>query len=204
MCPARQQHPAPVLLVDVMDTLVSEPFYGELPAFFGMTFEELLAAKEPRTWIDFELGTMEEAEFTERFFRDRRAVDGAALRRHMQRSYRWLDGMEALMAELHAAGHEMHALSNYPAWWELIEEKLQLSRFLEWSFVSCRTGVRKPDPEAYLGAARALGRAPGECLFIDDRAANVAAAESVGMPAVLREGTPGLRADLVARGLLPG
>jgi HAD superfamily hydrolase (TIGR01509 family) len=204
MSPARQQQPAPVLLVDVMDTLVSEPFYGELPAFFGMTFEELLAAKEPRTWIDFELGTMEEAEFTRRFFRDRRAVDGAALRNHMQQSYRWLDGMEALMVELHAAGHEMHALSNYPAWWELIEEKLRLSRFLQWSFVSCLTGVRKPDPEAFHGAAHALGRPTGECLFIDDRPGNVEAAEAAGMRALLRTDTPGLRTELVGLGLLPG
>jgi len=203
MRPSRQQQPAPVLLVDVMDTLVSEPFYGELPAFFGMTFEELLAAKEPRIWIDFELGTMEEAEFTRRFFRDRRAVDGAALRQHMRQSYRWLDGMEALLAELHAAGHEMHALSNYPAWWELIEEKLRLSRFLEWSFVSCRTGVRKPDRQAFLGAARALGRPAEECLLIDDRAANVEAAEAAGMRALLRTDTHGLRAELAALGLLP-
>jgi HAD superfamily hydrolase (TIGR01509 family) len=203
MRPERQPDPAPVLLVDVMDTLVSEPFYGELPAFFGMTLEELIAAKEPRTWIDFELGLLDEEEFLGRYFLDRRRVDGVALRAHMRRSYRWLDGMEDLMAELHAAGHEMHALSNYPTWWELIEEVLQPSRFLEWSFVSCMTGVAKPDPEAFLGAARALGRSPGQCLFIDDRQVNVEAAEAVGMSTLLRTDTASLRAALVAMGLLP-
>ena len=203
MCPDRQQQPAPVLLLDVMDTLVSEPFYVDMPAFFGMDLEQLIAAKEPRTWIEFELGSMEEAEFARCFFRDRRAVDGEALARHMQQSYGWLKGMEALLADLHAAGCEMHALSNYPAWWKLIEEKLKLSRYLEWSFVSCQTGVRKPDPEAFLGAARALGRPPGECLLIDDRPVNVAAAKAVGMRALLRTDTPGLRAELTAAGLLP-
>jgi HAD superfamily hydrolase (TIGR01509 family) len=194
--------PRPVLLLDVMETLVHEPFTVELPAFFGMSLDELLAAKHPTAWIDFELGAIDEATYLSRFFRDGRAVDGAALHAHLAKSYRWLDGAEVLLAELHAAGVEMHALSNYPVWWRLIEKQLALSRFLSWRFVSCRTGVRKPDAEAYLGAARTLGRAPGACLLVDDRRVNVEAARAVGMPAIRRTGTPSLRAALVERGLL--
>ncbi len=56
----------------------------------------------------------------------------------MQRTqYRFLDGMETLLTRLHAAGYEMHALSNYPVWYQIIEEKLRLSRFMDWTFVSC-------------------------------------------------------------------
>ena len=40
-----------ILLLDVMGTLVYEPFHTELPAFFGMTLEELYAAKHPTAWI---------------------------------------------------------------------------------------------------------------------------------------------------------
>jgi len=32
---------------------------------------------------------------------------------------------------------QVHALSNYPCWYHIIEEKLQLSRFLSWTFISC-------------------------------------------------------------------
>jgi HAD superfamily hydrolase (TIGR01509 family) len=130
-------------------------------------------------------------------------VDAAALRDAIVSGYRWLPGMEALLAELCAAGVELHALSNYPDWWRLIEERLRLSRYLRWSFVSCRTGVRKPDAECFLGAARALGVPPEQCLFIDDRPGNVAAAESVGMPALLFTDAASLRAALVGRSVLP-
>jgi hypothetical protein len=46
--------------------------------------------------------------------------------------------MEALLQRLANAGAEMHAFSNYPAWWQMIEEKLQVSRYLDWTFISCQ------------------------------------------------------------------
>jgi putative hydrolase of the HAD superfamily len=42
-------------------------------------------------------------------------------------------------------------------------------------------GIRKPHPEIYRRAARALGLLPEECLFIDDLAVNVEGARAVGM-----------------------
>ena len=116
--------------------------------------------------------------------------------------YRWMDGVEDILAELKAAGLEMHALSNYPSWWQVIEEKLRLSRYLTWSFVSCMTGVRKPDPGAYLGAAEALGRDPSDCLFIDDRTRNCEAARAVGMDAIRFRWSAQLRENLVERSVL--
>jgi sugar-phosphatase len=42
----------------------------------------------------------------------------------------------------------------------------------------------KPDPEGYLAAARALGRAPKECVVIEDAPAGVAAARAAGMRSI--------------------
>ena len=96
----------------------------------------------------------------------------------------------------------MHALSNYTPWYRMVEERTGLSRYVPWSFVSCKTGVRKPDPEAYLGAARLLGVAPSECLFIDDRAVNCEAAEAVGMPSIVFSDAALLRKELVGRAVI--
>ncbi|MBX3469876.1 MAG: HAD-IA family hydrolase [Planctomycetes bacterium] len=190
-----------VLLLDVMDTLVVDPFRG-LPALLGLSWDDLLAHKDPDAWPAFERGELDEAEYARRFFRDRRPVDAAAVRAYMASSYRWVDGAEDLLQRLATRGVEMHALSNYPCWFELVEAAVGLSRYVPWTFVSCRTGVRKPDAEAYLGAARALGRPPGECLFVDDRPRNVAAAEAVGMPALRFTSAVELTVALEARGLL--
>jgi len=194
----------PVLLLDVMDTLVRDPFPTAVPAFFGLDLPGLLAAKHPRAWIEFELGTWDEATFLPRYFHDERPYDHAAFKRCLAQAYAWIEGMEPLLAELKQAGVAMHALSNYPPWYRLIEERLGLSRYLDWSFVSCETGVRKPEPSAYLGAAQALSRAPSECLFVDDRAKNCAAAEALGMPAHHFQTAAGLRRELVSRGVLSG
>ncbi len=193
--------PPHVLLLDVMDTLVREPWFEDAPAFFGMSLEELHAAKHPTAWIAFEEGRLDEEAFLDGFFRDGREFDRAGFLAHLRAGYRWLPGMEALLAELRGAGVPMHALSNYPTWYRAIEEDLGLGRFLAWSFVSCETGLRKPDLRAYTHAVEELGVPAADCLFVDDREENVAAAREAGMDAVRFTGADALREELARRGL---
>ena len=116
-----------------------------------------------------------------------------------------MDGVETLLAELKASGYPMYALSNYSCWYRLIEDKLALSRYVAWDFVSCRTGLRKPAAEAYRFAADRLGVRPGECVFVDDRETNVAGALAVGMQAILRrEPIDELRGKLREHGVTVG
>ena len=192
----------PIILFDVMETLVTEPFFTAMPKYFGMGLDQLLAEKHPTSWIEFEKGRITEDEYLRTFFLDGRPVDGDGLRECLKCSYRWLEGMEMILAELRSTDFEVHALSNYPEWYSLIDESLNLSRFLKWTFVSCDTGVRKPDPQSYLGAAHALNVAPTDCLFIDDRSVNVDAAIAVGMDAILKKDAAQLRQELTARGCL--
>jgi HAD superfamily hydrolase (TIGR01509 family) len=195
----------PILLLDVMSTLVTEPFEQDIPAFFGMSLAELLAQKHPTAWVEFEHGTLTEEEYAARFFADGRPLDLAGFKAMMRRSYELMEGTAELLEELKAAGYPMYTLSNYSPWWHLIEEKLQLSRWVEWRFVSCITGVRKPHPEAYLIAARELGVAPGECLFVDDRQKNVDAAIAVGMRGLVRHPSIAhFRETLAAAGIAVG
>ncbi len=191
-----------VLLLDVMSTLVHDPIFDAVPAFFETDVRDLLSTLDRDVWFAFERGEITEARYFETCFRDRRAVDGPGFRQAMAGGYAWLPGVEALLGRLKAAGVAMYALSNYPQWWALIEAKLGLGRFLEWRFVSCNTGLRKPDPEAYLGPARSLGVAPADCLFVDDRRSNVEAAESVGMAGHRFQGSGALEARLGELGFL--
>lgn len=50
---------------------------------------------------------------------------------------------------------------------------------------SCEEGIRKPDPEIYLRTAERLMVDPQACVFLDDSAANCAAAAAVGMKTVV-------------------
>lgn len=177
--------PAPrALLWDVMDTLVIDPFRHVMPSFFGMSLAEMIAQKHPTAWVRFERSELSEAEFLRTFFEDGRPYDTEGFKATVRASYEWIAGMEGLLELLHARGVRMHTLSNYPEWYRWIEERLGLSRYLSWTFVSCNTRVRKPDPAAFEHAARELGLATAELLFIDDVESNCAAARAVGMPAI--------------------
>ena len=193
--------PPKVLLLDVMGTLVHDPFYDVVPAFFEMTLDELMAAKHPTAWVEFEHGKLDAGTFLDRFFADGRAFDRGAFMRAVREGYALLPGIGPLLAELANLGVPMYALSNYPVWYRLIEAELGLSRFVDWAFVSCDTGLRKPDPRAYLQPCMALGVLPEDALFVDDRVANCAAAEAVGMRSVVFQGADKLRASLRAEGV---
>jgi putative hydrolase of the HAD superfamily len=51
--------------------------------------------------------------------------------------------------------------------------------------ISGEVGLRKPEPEIFLLAARRLNLQPSECVFIDDLQLNVDGARAVGMTAIL-------------------
>ena len=56
-----------------------------MPAFFGLTFDELLAAKHPTAWVEFERGDIDQQRLFDKFFKDGRPFDGEGLVRHMVR-----------------------------------------------------------------------------------------------------------------------
>lgn len=62
--------------------------------------------------------------------------------------------------------------------------------------ISGEVGMRKPEEAIFLHAAQALGLEPGECVFIDDIEANVAAATACGMTALLHTEAAGTAAAL--------
>jgi HAD superfamily hydrolase (TIGR01509 family) len=191
-----------IVLWDVMGTLVHDPFFVEMPEFFGVTFDALLEVKHPSAWVEFELGKCSEEDFLQRFFSDGRDFDRRAFVGAVRSSYRWLPGLEELLAELRGAGCAMHAFSNYPVWYQLIDERLGLSRFLDWTFVSCLTGFRKPDPAAYAHVLSELGVPAERCVFVDDRLHNCEAARQWGIHSVVFEGIGPLRESLHDAGVM--
>lgn len=190
---------SPVILLDVMDTIVRDPFFTHMPGFFGMTFEQLLEEKHPSTWVDFEKGEIDQEELFSRFFKDGRSFDGDAFLEFVCSKYHFVDGMEGILQLLAGAGYEMHAFSNYPLWYRRIEDKLHLRRYLKWTFVSCdgpMKGFRKPSKEAFQLVINHLGRPASDIIVIDDRETNVEAARAFGMRSIRFKDSVQLKNDL--------
>ena len=170
-----------IVLWDVMGTLVHDPFYEEVPAFFDMTLEQLLEVKHPSVWSACERGEVSVEDMELNFFADARAYDIEGLRKTMEMSYRWLPGIESVLTTLRDCGVPMHVVSNYTPWYSMIEARLSLSRWVPWSFVSCDVGCRKPDASYYAAVLERLAVPGAQCVFVDDREPNCAAAAAAGM-----------------------
>lgn len=191
----------PVLLFDIMDTVVRDPFYQDVPAFFRMPMKELIECKHPTAWIEFEKGQISEMELARKFFKDERHFDLEGLKTCMISGYSYIEGVEELLRDLKNNDYEMHAFTNYPIWYQLIEDKLRVSNYLSWTFSSCIMGKRKPDPEFYLEVVRHLQVEPADCIFIDDRLKNVEAALKVGIVGIQFKNANLLRQELISLGL---
>ncbi|XP_074272416.1 flavin mononucleotide hydrolase 1, chloroplatic-like [Silene latifolia] len=191
----------PVLLFDVMDTIVRDPFYQDIPQFFGMPMKELLECKHPTAWNEFEKGLIDEDELARKFFKDGRHFDLEGLKMCMKNGYSYIDGVEGLLSSLKHNNYEMHAFTNYPIWYQMIEEKLKLSNYLSWTFCSCTIGKQKPDPEFYSEVLSVLDVEPGSCIFIDDRMKNIEGAVNAGMIGLQFKDADVLRSELLSLGV---
>jgi HAD superfamily hydrolase (TIGR01509 family) len=114
-----------------------------------------------------------------------------------------------LLTELRTAGYHVAALSNLePSRAKWLKE-YGIDTFFDTIVFSCEVGLRKPDIskgslenlEIYRLALSRLGFGADECLFIDDNANCVGAAESLGIRSILFENVEQLRGELPSRGV---
>ncbi len=152
----------------------------------------------------FELGRLEPREFAERFLAE---FDiGIGSRELLAELEPWvggpLDGALELLDELRPR-YTVACLSNTnPLHWPRMSERMGLGRRFHRAFVSCETGLLKPDPEAFRHVCRELALAPAEILFLDDARLNVEAARALGFETARVHGPADCRAELRRRGLL--
>jgi putative hydrolase of the HAD superfamily len=116
------------------------------------------------------------------------ADSGIGILRQLAASQRYL---------LATVNNESRAMNEYRI------TRFQLITIFDAFFSSCYLGVRKPDRRIYQVALDILQRDPEDCLFIDDRVENVAAAASLGIHAIRYEGSEKLNEALEGLGIWP-
>lgn len=112
-------------------------------------------------------------------------------------------GTVAILEELHAAGFALLALSNWAAdTFAAVRGDFPFLGHFEHIVLSGEERVIKPDPEIFRRLLARSGRRADECLFIDDVAANVSTARSLGFDAIQFRTSDELRRELVHRRIL--
>ena len=133
----------------------------------GAEFERILAARLLRT--------------------DGAAVAAEGLLRRMFAACLPVPAMYDAIRTLRAAGFSTALLSN--SWGCEEYPRADFPGLFDTVVLSGEVGMRKPEKEIFLHAAKTLGLAPAECVFVDDMEANVTAAQACGMTGVLHTGT---------------
>jgi FMN hydrolase / 5-amino-6-(5-phospho-D-ribitylamino)uracil phosphatase len=201
--------PTRVVALDLMDTLVSDPYREALRAATGLDVGELFERRPAASWPAFERGELDEDAYWQGFRDVGIDFDPEAFHAARRAGTRLLPGMRTLLSDVRARVPVLVA-SNYPRWVHQVVADV-LDGDVDGVVASCDVGTRKPEPAFYahvLGAARSLtGTTPVEAsavLFVDDRETNVEAARAQGFDAVRFEGAAALRDALTVRGVLPG
>ncbi|RYD45140.1 MAG: HAD family phosphatase [Sphingomonadales bacterium] len=113
-------------------------------------------------------------------------------------------GSLELVERLDAAGLPLFAITNFGhEFWEGFRPTQRIFDRFSDIIVSGTEKLMKPDPAIYRLAIERFDIDPAGALFIDDVAANIAGAESVGIPGHLFKDAATLETDLVTRGYLP-
>ena len=108
-----------------------------------------------------------------------------------------------VLDELRTAGVRLLALTNWSAeTYPIGQARFPFLAWFEAVIVSGEERIVKPDPAIFRILAERHGLTPERTVFIDDLAANVAAAAALGFRAVRFSDAPALRADLVRFGVL--
>lgn len=114
-----------------------------------------------------------------------------------------IEGTVALVEELDARGVPLFAITNFGAeLWHGFRPTLPVLGLFRDIVVSGVEKLVKPDPAIYALAERRFGLPGRAMLFVDDNAANVAAARAAGWQAHHFTDPGLLERDLVGRGLL--
>ena len=105
---------------------------------------------------------------------------GGVINRHLRVQRPMLE----LSRQLRSRGLKTAVLSNMstPVAWG-VKRRPQMNDF-DIRVFSCDIGARKPNRQSYAAVLKQLKLKPQECLFIDNRADNIAGAEDLGMPVV--------------------
>lgn len=99
-----------------------------------------------------------------------------------------MEGMRQLIAELKAQGYGIYLLSNASRRQHVYWPRIPASKYFDGKLISADVRMVKPHPGIYQKLFDTFNLRPETSFFIDDLAANVAAAERLGMRSHLFDG----------------
>jgi putative hydrolase of the HAD superfamily len=153
----------------------------------------------------WERGELTDDEFLKQtvFFKERSFTPAQFLQAVREQS-KWLPGgaRNVIAALRKSSGLKMAMLNNESG--PLNDYRIEtfgLTQYFDGFFCSAYIGMRKPEPRMFRAGVAMLHFKPEQCVFIDDRENNCAAAAQVGLHAIQYKGEEPLKDALCAVGV---
>jgi putative hydrolase of the HAD superfamily len=153
----------------------------------------------------WERGELTDEEFLKQtiFFKERSFTPAQFLQAVREQS-QWLPGgaRNVIAALRKSSGLKMAMLNNESG--PLNDYRIEtfgLTQYFDGFFCSAYIGMRKPEPRMFRAGVALLHFKPEQCVFIDDRDTNCAAAAQVGLHAIQYKGEEPLKDALRAVGV---
>ena len=169
------------VILDMYGVIMKDPEGGLVP-FVNKTFLDLKIEDIYIHWTIANVGGMTSPDFFKNI-----GFEGDLGR--IEREY--LDTVEIDECFYEAASklrnhYRLALLSNDLAEWsEYLRDKFKINDFFDVIAVSGELKMKKPDPRIFGYMLKKLGQPASECVFVDDRRRNLAAARSLGMDTIL-------------------
>ena len=122
----------------------------------------------------------------------------------------WLDALGEIMTEtvdvarrLKKSGYTLYGLSNWnETKFNTVKDQFNFLNYLDGYVLSGTVKQIKPEPEIYHTLLKQINHKSEECLFIDDSAANIKAADALGFQTIQFKSAQQLADELSNRGLV--
>lgn len=189
-----------IIVFDLMDTLLTDPYLDAHEKATGMAFAEFERFRPPGLYHAMERGEVPETAYWEGLRKAGVDCDTALFHQVRRDGYRWLDGMEDLAAECAAARRTVIG-SNYPDWIVEVGRDFLLGLDIE-IFASYQFGVRKPSEAFFERLCDRVGATPGELVLVDDKAENTATVARLGGVGITFVSARETRRQLIRAGAL--
>lgn len=137
----------------------------------------------PKFWEEYDRGTLSLEQVKELLCREK-GVDRTTCDRYVEEAILKQEEIRPtadLVAELKAAGYRLYVLSNMSREFIDFLRRKPVYRYFDGEVVSCEELTVKPEERIYRILLERYGLDPQETLFIDDRKANIEAAERLGI-----------------------
>ena len=96
-----------------------------------------------------------------------------------------IEGMRALLTSLKAEGYSLYGLTNWCSKVHHTMRQFEIFKLLDGRVISSEEHMVKPNADIYITLLQRYSLKPEECLFTDDRAENIAAAEALGIQGIV-------------------